>query len=374
MLVTVLHRLENEPSSEKSSYVDVEEGKYYSKAVSWARQNGIIMGISETEFGPERNITREQLVTMLYRYAIYRGYDVAIGEELSRFKDSSLISDYALSSMQWAVGKGLIQGKEGMVLAPSDNAFGKAGYPTVVSMLSERAAIVSNIANYHILDGKYELNKLPFLFNQELKTRRGKVYATHWVKGADTVLTLNGARILTQNLPASNGLIQVLDRVMTPYVHDKIVDAINADASISIFARAIKRTGILSEKTNQGAYTVFAPNNAAMTLLGFQSVQDVELANLDDLKKIVRYHILHDRRFVYDYILSTGDTNMSKQTMLDGNSVDIKLVPNTSSPGSFSGITLRGLGNTNDVLLQKQDILTGDGVLHIVDQGLRLTQ
>ncbi len=122
MLVTVLHRLENEPSSEKSSYVDVEEGKYYSKAVSWARQNGIIMGISETEFGPERNITREQLVTMLYRYAIYRGYDVAIGEELSRFKDSSLISDYALSSMQWAVGKGLIQGKEGMVLAPSDNA------------------------------------------------------------------------------------------------------------------------------------------------------------------------------------------------------------------------------------------------------------
>ncbi len=122
MLVTVLHRLENEPSSEKSSYVDVEEGKYYSKAVSWARQNGIIMGISETEFGPERNITREQLVTMLYRYAIYRGYDVAFGEELSRFKDSSLISDYALSSMQWAVGKGLIQGKEGMVLAPSDNA------------------------------------------------------------------------------------------------------------------------------------------------------------------------------------------------------------------------------------------------------------
>jgi hypothetical protein len=77
---------------------------------------------------------------------------------------------------------------------------------------------------------------------------------------------------------------------------------------------------------------------------------------------------------VYDYILSTGNTNMSKQTMLDGNSVDIKLVPNTSSPGSFSGITLRGLGNTNDVLLQKQDILTGDGVLHIVDQGLRLTQ
>lgn len=125
MLVTVLHRLENEPLSEKSSYVDVEEGKYYSEAISWAQQNGIIMGISDTEFGPERNITREQLVTILYRYAIYRGYDVEIGEELFKFKDSSLISDYALSAMQWAVGKGIIQGiqgKEGMFLAPSDNA------------------------------------------------------------------------------------------------------------------------------------------------------------------------------------------------------------------------------------------------------------
>jgi len=260
------------------------------------------------------------------------------------------------------------------LLAPSDDAFAKAGYPAVVSILSERHAIVSDIANYHILDGKYELDKLPFLFNQELKTRRGKVYATHWVKGADTVLTLNGARILTQNLPASNGLIQVLDRVMTPYVHDKIVDAINADASISIFAQAIKKTGVLSEKANQGSYTVFAPNNTAMAQMGFQSVQDVERAGLKDLKKLVNYHILHDRRFVYDYILSTGATNISKQTMLDGNSVEIRLIPNTSSPGSFSGIALRGLGNNSDVLLQKQDILTGEGVLHIADRGLLLTQ
>lgn len=260
------------------------------------------------------------------------------------------------------------------LLAPSDDAFAKAGYPSVVKILSERAAVISSIAYYHILDGNYELDKLPFLFNQELKTRKGRVYATHWIKGADTVLTLNGARILTQNLSASNGLIQVLDRVMTPYVHDKIVDAINADASISIFARAIKRTAVLLDKGNQGPYTVFAPANAAMAQLGLTSVQDVETANLADLKKIVSYHIVRDRRFVYDYILSTGNTNISKQAMLDGNNVQIRLIPNASSPGSFTGIALRGLGNTSDVLLQKQDILTGDGVLHIVDQCLRITQ
>lgn len=260
------------------------------------------------------------------------------------------------------------------LLAPSDDAFSKAGYPSVVKILSERAAIISNIAYYHILDGKYELDKLPFLFNQELKTRKGKVYATHWVKGADTVLTLNGARVLTQNLPASNGLIQVLDRVMTPYVHDKIVDAINADASISIFARAIKRSGVLSDKVNQGPYTIFAPTNAAMAQMGFTSIQEIEKIGVAELKQVVNYHIVRDRRFVYDYILSTGNTNVSKQTMLDGNNVQIRLIPNANSPGAFSGIALRGLGNTSDVLLQKQDILTGDGVLHIVDQCLRITQ
>jgi len=54
--------------------------------------------------------------------------------------------------------------------------------------------------------------------------------------------------------------------------------------------------------------------------------------------------------------------------------VQIRLIPNANSPGAFSGIALRGLGNTSDVLIQKQDILTGDGVLHIVDQCLRITQ
>ncbi|MNE27016.1 hypothetical protein D3C80_1204080 [compost metagenome] len=60
--------------------------------------------------------------------------------------------------------------------------------------------------------------------------------------------------------------------------------------------------------------------------------------------------------------------------MLDGNSIQIRLIPNVNSPGSFTGIALRGLGNTSDVLLHKQDILTGEGVLHIVDQGLQITQ
>jgi len=69
------------------------------------------------------------------------------------------------------------------VLAPSDAAFGKAGYSNAVSILSERPSVISQLVKYHLMDGKYELNKLPFLFNQEIRTRGGKVFATRWYRG-----------------------------------------------------------------------------------------------------------------------------------------------------------------------------------------------
>ncbi len=260
------------------------------------------------------------------------------------------------------------------ILAPSDAAFAIAGYSKPENILAERPAVISNIGRYHTMDGFYELNKLPFLFNQELRTRGGKVFATHWVKGVDTVLTLNGSRVVANNIPSSNGLIQVLDRVLTPYQHDKIADAITADVSITLFAQAMLRSGIKNTLDGDGPYTVFAPNNSAMADLGYKTVQQIETADVGELRRLVDYHILRDRRFVYDYILSAGPSNTAKQAMLDGNSVTIKLVPNSSSPGSFSGIVLRGIGNSKDISLVKQDILTGNGVLHIVDQTLRITQ
>ncbi|RYD92218.1 MAG: fasciclin domain-containing protein [Sphingobacteriales bacterium] len=259
-------------------------------------------------------------------------------------------------------------------LVPSDAAFTLAGYNGAVAVLTANPTIISSIANYHTLDGKYELNKLPFLFNQELRSRGGKLYATHWIKGQDTVLTLNGSRVISQNIPASNGLIQVLNRVLTPYVHDLIGDAIAAEADATLFTQALKSSGLFATINGAGPYTIFAPNNAAMQAMGYQTIAQVAATDVAELKRLVNYHVLSDRRFVYDYILSTGSTNTSKQAMLDGNSVAMKLTPDNNAPGSFSGITLRGIGNTVDVKLVKQDLLAGNGVLHIIDGVLRMTQ
>lgn len=305
--------------------------------------------------------------------------EVATGHDNNRV-NLVIADNFNLSSFSAVLRKSgldkVVQNGEGpyTLLAPSDAAFSTAGYTDAVAVLAGNTKLISRIANYHTLDGKYELNKLPFLFNQELQTQGGKIYATHWIKGPDTVLTLNGSRVLAQNIAASNGLIQVLDRVLTPYVHDLVGNAIAADPSITLFAQALKTSGVLQTISDAGPYTVFAPNNAAMQALGYSTVQQIQLADPAKLRSFLLYHIVKDRRFVYDYILSTGVSNMAQQGMMDGNSVTIKLVPNSNSTTSFQSISLRGIGNTSDIKLLKQDMLSGNGVLHVIDAGLRITQ
>ena len=108
MIVTTLWRMESKPSVAATEYfADVAEGAYYTDAVKWASTNGIVTGYA-SKFKPDSAVTREQLATMLYRYAKYKGYDVNAQDNLSLFKDSP--SDWSLESMQWAVSNGLMQG------------------------------------------------------------------------------------------------------------------------------------------------------------------------------------------------------------------------------------------------------------------------
>lgn len=124
MLVTILYRLESEPETDNVSFTDVKPEEYYANAVSWAKQKGIVNGITETEFAPNSNITREQIATIIHRYADFKGYDVSVSENTNIFSydDAESISKYAVASMEYAVGSGLIQGKSATTLNPKDNA------------------------------------------------------------------------------------------------------------------------------------------------------------------------------------------------------------------------------------------------------------
>ena len=124
MIVTILYRMEGSPSViESCPFADVKSGSYYEKAITWAAANGIVNGYSKEQFGPDDNITREQLATIIYRYAGYKGMEtVALAEYLTGFADADEISTYAISAMSWAVGEGLISGTSATTLAPKGEA------------------------------------------------------------------------------------------------------------------------------------------------------------------------------------------------------------------------------------------------------------
>ena len=125
MIVTMLHRMEGEPASEYAmTFRDVYAGKWYTDAIRWAAEKEIVTGYSAEKFGPEDRLTREQLVTILERYAQYKGCDVSKGEKtyLAGFTDASTISDWAVKAFRWAVNAGIINGVGENRLSPHTDA------------------------------------------------------------------------------------------------------------------------------------------------------------------------------------------------------------------------------------------------------------
>jgi hypothetical protein len=119
MLATVLHRLENAPTATGELFADVAEGAYYAEAIIWASANSIVNGTGNG-FAPDAEINREQLAVMLYRYYVWTfagdggrpGTVAATDANLSAFPDADGVSDWAEDAVIWAVGIGLIQGRD----------------------------------------------------------------------------------------------------------------------------------------------------------------------------------------------------------------------------------------------------------------------
>ena len=122
MIVTIFHRLEGSPEAPAPAFPDVRADFYYAQPISWAEANGIVTGYEDGTFGPEDNITREQLAAILYRFARYKGWDTGAGVSLDRFPDAARISPYAVQPIAWAVGEGLISGMANGTMSPGGTA------------------------------------------------------------------------------------------------------------------------------------------------------------------------------------------------------------------------------------------------------------
>ena len=123
MLVTVLYRLEGQPAvTGGSAFADAAAGQWYTDAVIWATRNGIVNGYDNGKFGTDDNVTREQMATILYRYAQNCGYDTTARADLNGYTDAAKISSYAQEAMSWANAMGLINGRTAASLAPTGTA------------------------------------------------------------------------------------------------------------------------------------------------------------------------------------------------------------------------------------------------------------
>lgn len=122
MLVAVLYRMEGSPAVGSSGFSDVSDGAYYAKAVAWAKDTGVVNGVGDNKFAPARNIKRQELATMLHRYAQYKKLDTSARGDMTQFKDVNEIGSFAGTAMTWAVGAKVMNGVSGGKLDPAGQA------------------------------------------------------------------------------------------------------------------------------------------------------------------------------------------------------------------------------------------------------------
>ena len=122
MIVSILHRLEGSPSVGTSDFSDVANGAWYADPVAWAAENGIVAGFEDGTFGPNDPITREQMASILYRYAEYKGIDTSARATLDSYSDAGSISPWATDVVSWANAVGLMNGVGENTLDPQGTA------------------------------------------------------------------------------------------------------------------------------------------------------------------------------------------------------------------------------------------------------------
>ena len=136
----ILYRINDEPEVDyEEIFPDVEDGAWYTDAILWAADTGVVTGYTDTgKFGPADKINREQMAVMMYRYANYKEYESDDPVDISGYKDAEKVNTIAQKAMEWAVGNGIISGKDGgTVLDPQGNAT-RAECATIIMRFLEK--------------------------------------------------------------------------------------------------------------------------------------------------------------------------------------------------------------------------------------------
>lgn len=242
------------------------------------------------------------------------------------------------------------------VFAPTNNAFRAAGFPTQASVEAADATVLAGILTYHIISGKVEAADVPMGPNAAVTVLSGgTVYTTSNSSG----VFVNGVKVVTADIAASNGVVHVIGRVLLP-PSGNIVETAIATPDFSYLVAAVLRasegaTDVAGVLSGTGPLTVFAPTNQAFINAGFATIADIEAADPDVLTSILTYHVIDGR------IFSSDLTDGAAPATLNGGTVTIDLT---------GGATVKGNANATASNIAATDVVTTNGVIHVIDQVL----
>lgn len=244
------------------------------------------------------------------------------------------------------------------LFAPNDAAFRAAGYSSKASLDSLATADLQRLLQYHVLDSRLSASALPV--NVPTSVQTALVTATvSLFKAADGKLYANAGRVVQPDIGADKSVMYVIDRLLTVPTQTT-VEVIRTTTNLSMFRLAVERVGAgitntLLSPTDRGI-TVFAPSNKAFQEAGFANEDAILAADINRLTEILRYHVVTSRAF--SPTLRSGDVSTAQ-----GTPITVAI--------NAKGTTVTGKGNpTVAGIVLKTDLITTNGVVHIIDRVL----
>lgn len=235
------------------------------------------------------------------------------------------------------------------VFAPDNTAFAAAGIDSAAI-----AAIPVNdlvmMVKYHVLNAKIDASSFPD--SDTVNTLDGvNLYASSNANG----VFVNGVKIKTADIQASNGIIHIISDVLAPPT-ESIAEVVSNDTDFEVLLAAVVRAGLASAVSSNGKYTVFAPTDAAFAAAGFPDAASINLAPVNAVAAIVKAHIIGTNVFASDLInASTATTLQTGTTLTIGTNPATVKITGTTNPASN---------------VTEANITTTNGVIHVIDRVL----
>jgi uncharacterized surface protein with fasciclin (FAS1) repeats len=278
---------------------------------------------------------------------------------------AKISSDQQYSFLTAAVNKaGLVDALNGggkaelTLFAPTNAAFQAAGFNNIGDLAKIPVSDLTKILLYHVLPSKVEASQIPQASNTPVTTLNGQsVFAT---RTADGKVFINGVSVIKANIQCTNGVIHSINRVLIPAAGTIVATAI-ANPNLSLLVAAVLRasqgtTNVADVLSGAGPFTVFAPLNQAFINAGFANEAAINAADPNTLTTILTYHVIGGR------IFSSDLTDGAMPQTVNGGKVTIGL--------SSAGATVKGNSNTSASKIVATDIVTSNGVVHVIDQVL----